>query len=461
MATTSIASDVNTNRALRSLAKRPDTVSTILSKSLAALNLPATRRQVVLATPEKSSKVGASGDIDSGYASVEAASLESTPDKRLQSKVTKLKPYSKDVPDATKKRFRDLTELFDQPLYDYLIKARLKPGAISIKLQVLGESEATAKPWIVVLCNGTVSKKVKQFFNQRHVKSEYQPCSANSDFPFLRVVVCDRPPRPMAATSVTDIYGDSRDTAVPVTTLCGKVIKVIELDDPRFATLGGVVKITTWEKDNILFGMTAGHIVAQAQSEEDELTPNEHGVEGEMEKSYFSRNEEEDGFEEDGFELDLAFQDDELKSDKGPTTAFSQEQIQSSKQDLWQKIGHVLLTSSETKMDKQNLDWALIALDDPTVYRPNLLVGPDVGQKDCVCGELRELSSKTEGTKPDQSVILVSGTGGLKRGKLSTSPSLLMLAPGKGFIRALNLALVDGTGKILFNFIAAGLIFYP
>ena len=83
----------------------------------------------------------------------------------FERKVTKLRLFDDEIPQLNQHRFHDLQELFERPLYDYLIRAKVKANPISIKLKVLGESEATAKPWIVVLCNKTASKKIRQFFN--------------------------------------------------------------------------------------------------------------------------------------------------------------------------------------------------------------------------------------------------------------------------------------------------------
>ena len=157
------------------------------------------------------------------------------PSRRFfERKVTKLRLFNDEIPQLTQHRFHDLQELFERPLCDYLINAKVKANPISIKLKVLGESEATAKPWIVVLCNKTASKKIRQFFNQQQIKADYQPFNPDSSLPSFEVFVCNRPPRPMAGT---EIYGDYEERA----TMCGRTIKVGEAHQARFATLGGVV----------------------------------------------------------------------------------------------------------------------------------------------------------------------------------------------------------------------------
>lgn len=185
---------------------------------------------------------------DSGYASTgnttdgsatdhsqDFADGVALPSRIFERKVTKLRLFNKEIPQLTQHRFHDLLELFEVPLCDYLIKAKVKPNPISIKLKVLGESEATAKPWIVVLCNEEASKKIRQFFNQQQIKAAYQPSNPDSSLPSLKVFVCNRPPRPMAGREIYIDYDEKN-------TICGRSIKVGEAHQSRFATLGGVIK---------------------------------------------------------------------------------------------------------------------------------------------------------------------------------------------------------------------------
>lgn len=96
--------------------------------------------------------------------------------KFLQRKITRLRPFDKIVPEAAQDHFKDLYELFGVPLYEYVTKTGGTFSAFSIKLKILGESEDTAKQWIVVLSDRGVAKRVKQFFSQSWVRSECRPC---------------------------------------------------------------------------------------------------------------------------------------------------------------------------------------------------------------------------------------------------------------------------------------------
>ena len=192
------------------------------------------------ASPEGSdSGYGSTGNTTEGSMtglSQEFANGVALPSRGIfERRITKLRPFDREIPQLTQHRFHDLHELFERPLCEYLTKAKVNPNAVSLKLKVLGGCEATAKPWIVVLCDKTESKKIKQFFNQPHIKAEYKPPNPDEFLPSFEVFVWNRPPRPMAGTV---IYGDDDERS----TTCGRFIRVGEAHQPRFATLGGLLK---------------------------------------------------------------------------------------------------------------------------------------------------------------------------------------------------------------------------
>ena len=201
------------------------------------------------AAEQSSAKTVSPEGSDSGYGSTGNTTDASTTDqsqdfadgvalrprRMFERKVTKLRLFDREIPQLTQHRFHDLHELFERPLCDHLIGAKINPYPISLKLKVLGESEATAKPWIVVLCNKAASKRVRHFFNQQQIKAYYQPSNPDTFLPSFEIFVCNRPPRPMAGKEVY-CYFDQ------ITTMCGSIIKVCEADQSRFATLGGVIK---------------------------------------------------------------------------------------------------------------------------------------------------------------------------------------------------------------------------
>ena len=395
----------------------------------------------------------------------------------FERKITKLKLFDKEIPQLTQHRFHDLHELFERPLIEYLIKAKVNPNPVSIKLKVLGESEATAKPWIVVLCSTAASKKIRQFLNQPQIKAAYQPPDTAESF---KILVCNRPPRPMAGT---EIYADFNEIA----TMCGRMIKVGEAHQSRFATLGGVIKYVISEpiapileqerglerhfsticnletyftarctpseqeilianfqsrvikpSGNImLYGMSAGHTLLQQPLEQDTFD----------EVDYC--DEEDEGFYsgEEDYELDDVYEGDEAVQDYTTASARTQNLVQSTQLGrLWPKVGCVSAASNDRSGTGNDLDWMLIEFDRTEDCRPNLLVSLDREQEAAGDCQLKENRKCTEDGST-RSVSLLSGTGGVKRGTLSTSLSFLMMGPAKAFTKTYTLVLSHGFGK--------------
>lgn len=186
---------------------------------------------------------------DSGYSSTANTTDGSTTDHsrnwadgvavRLPSfferRDTKPRLFDREIPKSTQDRFHDLHELFGRALCDHLNEAKINPYPISLKLKCWGESEATARPCIVVLCNKSASKRVRHFFNQQHIRAAYQPSNPDSSLPSFDIRYFNWPPKFMAGL---EIYGDLDERS----TMCGRVIKVGEAHESRFATLGGVIR---------------------------------------------------------------------------------------------------------------------------------------------------------------------------------------------------------------------------
>ena len=399
----------------------------------------------------------------------------------FERKTTKLKFFDKEIPQLTQHRFHDLHELFERPLIEYLIKAKVNPNPVSIKLKVLGESEATAKPWIVVLCSTAASKKIRQFLNQPQIKAAYQPPdTADSFLPSFKVFVCNRPPRPMAGT---EIYADFNKGA----TMCGRMIKVGEAHQSRFATLGGVIKYVIFEPITpileqkrglerhfsaignlqtyftarctpseqemlivnfqfrvirpsgsiMLYGMSAGHILVQQPLGQDAFD----------EVDYC--DDEDEGFYsgEEDYELDDFYEGDEEVQDSATTGAKTQNVLQSTQLGrLWPKVGSVSAASSDRLGTGNDLDWMLIEFDRTEDCRPNLLVSLDREKEAAGDCQLKENRKCTEDGST-RSIFLLSGTSGVKRGTLSTSLSFLMMGPAKAFTKTYTLVLPHGSGK--------------
>ncbi|KAI9764881.1 MAG: hypothetical protein M1839_005697 [Geoglossum umbratile] len=345
--------------------------------------------------------------------------------RRLKVRDIRLKTFNKEIEEPIRQRFCDLMELYETPLDDYLSKGESKIGTISIKLKILGESEETAKPWIVILCHKAMLKRVKKFFNQPAVKQEYQPPNSVTDLPTFELLVRDRPPRLNVTLTHIDLYGQSWGNK---DTLCGELIGVNEDGQIRKATIGGIVGMTSPAGLRI-YGMTVGHIAVKEPPRGEKLN---------LEELDESEGEDEEGvggkylLDE---ELDDAALEDQATREEDPGPAHYSA--------AWSKIGRISVPTCEERMS--NLDWALVELDNPLDYRPNLLRTPSSRDPPPVLLHLEDQPSLETGGS-HREVLVLTGTKGPRSGTLSISPSFFMLSPGRRFAETYNLTLRDGLG---------------
>ena len=441
----------------------PDEASDSPPQAISGIQLRSRHPPAPLVTTQRlSSDRSLSGSTDSGYISQsptpEKARLEGgqgpiTEELNLSasifftSRVRKLRCFDKEIPETTWHRFYDLKELFSKPLYDYVSKGRAKFTAISFKLKTLGEDEANAKTCVIVMCDKSISKRVKQYFNQAIVKAQFQPCDIYADEPPLEVIVYDRPPRPIASSGFADVYGHTWDTILTLVTLCGTMLRVCQGEETRVATLGGIIKATRAGGATEPYGMTAGHIVQQEQLENDEIDGDEPN------KTRYDECEEsgdEDYFPENECDIELDFTLDEGfgLDDVESTTVFPMATQHAGQNTIdWSRMGHISAVCRGERNNEQNLDWALVRIDDPSYYRPNLFVTGEEDKLHTIRGELREMTYTSVENRFEEDVVLLSGTGGLKRGILSRSRSFLLQAPGQRVIETYNLTLIDEAGK--------------
>ena len=415
--------------------------------------------------PDSSStlKMNSSGGYDSGY-----ASTETTPEDKSQqrvctegvtvasrslfrSKVTKLTVFQKEIPRHVYHRFYDLLELFSGPLYQYLRDKGVTPRAISIKLKALGESEALAKPWIVVMTDEKASKHARQFFKSPEIKDQYQPDSEDPLCPSFDVIVCNLPPRRVASgkspvhrssvptsasSTLTKVYGHPSD----LDTVCGSIVRVGEQAHGLVATLGGIIKIERFDGTYALYAMTASHVVTPDQREEVDHSSVTSWEDPEIEDEEFILDEEE--FRLEGWP-NTTHDESRLSNDSG----ISPDPSPPIDQNPWWTIGRMAWTSQVEESDKPDLDWALVAFHDPFLYRPNSLSLPDAQGQASQISFSAETESIIGSDTLERPVYLLGGPSGVKRGVLSSTWSYLMISPSHKLAKHFSLLLSDGSGE--------------
>ena len=190
----------------------------------------------------------------------------------------------------------------------------------------------------------------------------------------------------------------------------------------------------------MLYGMTAGHVLVEGLPKQCSFDQADIPNEEDDEDEGFYSGEEEYELDDiiDGFEeaQDLATIGD------GTGRASQNTQLGL----LWPMIGSVSATSNKGAKTEHDLDWALINFDRVADYRPNLLVTLDREDTAARHHPLKENGKATEDGS-SRKVLLLSGTGGVKSGTLSTSLSFLMMGPGKAFTKTYTLVLPHNSGK--------------
>lgn len=431
-------------------AESPDTSRAQDSVCRASNVTPAKIYSVALPSPKPSASQG----TDSGYGSAtccltsdDAIELCTRHASQLfRRKVTKLKYIDNiEITLPEWRRFYDLTELFKRDFLTHLEKRNVNTRTLSIKLKCLGESEDTAKPYVVIQCEKTASKAVNQFFNQPHVKTQYQPCGKFPGTPWFNFVVWKRAPVSKAAADTTFIYCDAWDAA---DTLCGRAIKSSTHESVRFATLGGIVKVVRHQEDFALHGITAGHMLALGPVEEARDSPEDYVDVDMIDISDSEGNGDDCLFYEEEIELEVAIKEDPGMQNPDQSEEDLKCAWQSTQQDIpWSLVGKVCASSHNSNPDSSNLDWALVELDQLALYPPNLL-------SDSSSGGNYELQTpfRKPGTiarrQVARDVVFFSGFGGLRHGTLSILPSFLKIGHAKGMTETYSLSLSDGSGNI-------------
>lgn len=435
-----------------------------LSEAVASMNLKSASQPGPPSSPfaqrSRAAKPPILGGVDSGYASINTSQKGSRENSSfgvdllagssILRKRPTLRSYNQEIPEATKARFLDLKELFDEPLCLYLRKKRIEFNSITIRLKVLGSDEASAKPFIVVMCDKSIVKKVQQYFNQPRVKEECRP--SDDDLPSLDVIVYGRPLSTCAASQI-DVYGREHQLYDLTNTLCGKPIKATLDNDDRFATIGGVIEVIGWDGERRSYAMTVGHLLSGSRLETGNVGSGSKGTAVGSDSDVCSTSG--DDSDEEEADVEIEFDDDE-NSTKPPAGQNSiQDRLKFDElEDLydalgWSKIGHTVVLPANTADEVENLDWALVEIDHPKGYLPNHFLDSTF-HLSTPYQPLRRMGPVMRENPHDgieHRVYLLSPQKPAWGSVLSGSPSFVLMKPGKRFVETYTVTLGVNCGK--------------
>ncbi|PVH73640.1 hypothetical protein DL98DRAFT_594829 [Cadophora sp. DSE1049] len=351
-------------------------------------------------------------------------------------KKIKLQLFDNDsIPKPTSDRFENLKEQYTKSLFEFIRASSQTPRVLNIgmSLELLGSSQDDAKPWVLLQCCKSVTKKVRKFFRQRHVYADYRPAYPTVDSPVLPVLVHEEEPHKLAALDSLlepnfyepcSVYGDLSTMAG---TLCGTEIKSRVSGTRRTATIGGLVSIVHSDGRKIVCALTAGHFLDPENGEKTDDHNDDNDAEEDC-PSIFDAN--------DSYELDIS----SFIGSKGASenAMLGDGALKSAVQTVEggtssAKIGHIFKASQDELQNRPNLDWALIIIGDENLHASNLVGSHRVATS----LPKPSLGSKTQ-------VILATARKGILFGTLFKNWSYLMLSPGGGMTRTYLLTLANG-----------------
>jgi hypothetical protein len=173
------------------------------------------------------------------------------------SHINGLQIFKDDVEPALGARIDAMFEDLSDPLMVHLLEKcdRFKP--LMYRIRILGNDQASAKPWLVILCPAAVVKHVESFFQKPLAR---QFCAEIDVLGGLEVAYVGRPPSfrsgswddvEVALTSTEERFGPSGSIAVTLT----------QMSNIHCATMGGMLVAKDSEGHEVLFGLTVGHIL--------------------------------------------------------------------------------------------------------------------------------------------------------------------------------------------------------
>ncbi|KAH9897176.1 hypothetical protein F4778DRAFT_783283 [Xylariomycetidae sp. FL2044] len=326
---------------------------------------------------------------DSGYGS------SITSPKTERPSLSPLSFSRKPIPAELERRFRDLRLLLNFPLHAAISTKTRPTRDISMKLKYTTPGDV---PCIVIQCDKHVVKRVKKFFAQKHIKEAIGEDFGIHVAPGLRQL----------AVAGLPVLGDMNVR----TTFCGMRVAVINEAEGtcKSQTLGGLVAVTK-SSVRALYGLTAGHGLADVMPLSKDQVYSDTGAERETDDCSTSSDEE----------STRSGITDESMSDVLDEVDHAANMS---------KIGTIADHSFQKSSVSTNLDWALVDLSEIEAL-PNLVVSPELR----VVMPMKEASQAFETPYVEVDVLTFKGK---RHGTLTRGNSCLMVAPGKHFAETYN-----------------------
>ncbi|KAH7087668.1 hypothetical protein FB567DRAFT_628589 [Paraphoma chrysanthemicola] len=183
--------------------------------------------------------------------------------------------FNVEVEESLTKQFRHIQECLEGVVVEHLSRKRVEFRPLGMQLMVLGTDEAHAKPYIVFICPGKVQSKLKSFLQKDYIRRIYEgPDTRQVKF---GTAVLGRPLRPSASEELDAVFITKDD--IDCWDLVRPQIKVMQLDQAQYATMGGFVCVSGSDDEKVVYGLTVGHVLSVAEFSDEENPTSDSGIE--------------------------------------------------------------------------------------------------------------------------------------------------------------------------------------
>ncbi|EXJ66139.1 uncharacterized protein A1O5_10754 [Cladophialophora psammophila CBS 110553] len=303
-------------------------------------------------------------------------------------------------------------------------------------------------------------KKVRKLLSKKVNKEQIRPID-DEMIPRFDLVVKERPPARFSDGN-TDGIDIEIDSKAITETLCGARIRCYNQERISAARLGGVIEIKT-NHHSQFYGLTVAHIVTggdndgrTSQSEPDQVVDSTDSSDGDEEPSGIISIPDRDIYLERDVQSVLKSrspQNVDLLSPISNGSRLAQLEVPEasnnlpgSRPDDWKPFGHLVHYDRFVHQQLQrseNLDWALVELNDFGHLWPNLCSPLKDGS---LPGEVCSFTTLQE-PRPSCRILQASLMIGARESFLATvnlTPSFLLLPPSTNFIEAYTMRTTEG-----------------
>lgn len=364
------------------------------------------------------------------------------------------------IDDIYMTRYRGILPTLESQLYRWTKKRNLLTFAnqrrsISTRLLLVGDSASSAKPTILVFCVPELRKRIQRYFDtNNYIKSCYAPKAENE--PKFPVIVCCSP-QLHGDESLAAVYWRANEengtaTIHPSADILCAIPIIFEANGKRrYATLGGVVKVTSIDGSWEVFGLTAGHSARECVLDDDDCSERTSNLDSDSDGESFSDSASDSDCVEPTIDPESTFDPSKVLAD----AHMAKKEIEAWDFPHSLKYGHAIVSSS-TKAGKETagegaafLDWALVPLP------PSVLSSLSMGIPQHLLFSITDfrMNSPEWATRNFQEpVIVVTASRGPELGHLLPESSRILIYPSTKFVDAYMMTLDSGKSETIMYF---------